>query len=285
MEMMATSKESGLYSDEELEKIFNDGIKDIKDSLEASRIEDKRYERDVILAWTQGAFKDVAKSYAYDDTELQKMQQYFELMLANPDGMGRDSLLNLFSGVEMNSRDVELLNGSLSVLKDIEKQFGFDFVDEWTKLNEEIGDSVFTLDDFYDALTKSIDGVTVLSVEDILPSAEEFKEQPKLYDEILSEWARVSNYIISISGEFDEAGFNEYWDKFIAEKRMELQQSFPTPSSYGPQLPTGVGKDGKLDISISFDVENANVNNVKTDTVLHGINVWGNPDLTVTNGK
>lgn len=238
MEMMALSKESGKYSDEELEKIFNDGIKDIKENLEASRIEDKRYEREVILAWTEGAFKNMAKSYASDDDELRKMQQYFELMLTNPEGMDRKAVGSLFSGVEMNSRDVELFNGTFAVLDDMKKRLGLDFVSEWAQLNEEIGDSVFTLDDFYDALTRAMDDVTVLSVEDILPSIEEFKEQPKKYAEVLYEWARASNYAVTISGEFDSAAFDEYMDKYIAEKQAQLNL-FPTASSYTQQTTTG----------------------------------------------
>lgn len=270
MEMMALSKESGKYSDEELEKIFNDGIKDIKENLEASRIEDKRYEREVILAWTEGAFKNMAKSYASDDDELRKMQQYFELMLTNPEGMDRKAVGSLFSGVDMNSRDVELFNGTFAVLDDMKKRLGLDFVSEWAQLNEEIGDSVFTLDDFYDALTRAMDDVTVLSVEDILPSIEEFKEQPKKYDEVLSEWARVSNYAVTISGEFDSAAFDEYMDKYIAEKRAQLNL-FPTASSYTQQ--TSV--DSNIQQTFEFPIY---INDEHTETITANAPVALRPD-------
>lgn len=262
MEQKAAAIASGEYSDTELDKLMEDGIKKINENIEASRIEDKRKERDVILAWTQGAFTDMAKSYAYDDTELQKMQQYFQLMLTNPKGMEREEVGKLFSGLELDSREIDLFNRSMTMLDDMKKHFGVDIAEELATLNEEIGDTAFTLDDFYGALTKSVDDVTILSVEDILPSVEEFKKQPELYDEVLTAWAAEQNYFVKISGEFDSAAFDEWWDKYLAEKRAQLQPLFPTPSSYAPQLP--VGKDGKLDISISLDVENAEVGNVKT---------------------
>lgn len=262
MEQKAAAIASGEYSDTELDKLMEDGIKKINENIEASRIEDKRKERDVILAWTQGAFTDMAKSYAYDDTELQKMQQYFQIMLTNPGGMEREEVGKLFSGLELDSREIDLFNRSITMLDDMKKHFGVDIAEELATLNEEIGDTAFTLDDFYGALTKSVDDVTILSVEDILPSVEEFKKQPELYDEVLTAWAAEQNYFVKISGEFDSAAFDEWWDKYLTEKRAQLQSPFPTPSSYGPQLPAG--KDGKLDISISLDVENAEVGNVKT---------------------
>lgn len=264
MEMMAVSKASGEYSNEELEKLFNDGIKDIKENLEASRIEDKRYERDVILAWTQGAFKSMAESISSDPEQLKKMQDYFDLMVKTPENI---DLNDLFSGFVLNDSDMKAFDGAYTALDKIKKQFGIDFAEEWTKLNEEIGDSAFSLEEFYDAAAKVVDNVTPLSVDDILPSIEQFKEQPKLWDEILGEWASVSSYSVSITGEIDTAAIDEHMSKYIAEKQSQLQL-FSAPSSYvssgtGALMGAQLGAEQYFNIQLNIDGVNMGKQTVK----------------------
>ncbi len=266
MEMMAVSKASGEYSNEELEKLFNDGIKDIKENLEASRIEDKRYERDVVLAWTQGAFKNMAESISSDPEQLRKMQDYFDLMVKTPENI---DLNDLFSGLVLNDSDMRAFDGAYAALDKIKKQFGMDFAEEWAKLNEEIGDSAFSLEEFYDAAAKVVDNVTPLSVDNILPSIEQFKEQPKLWDEILGEWASVSSYSVSITGEIDTAAIDEHMSKYIAEKQSQLQL-FSAPSNYvstgtGALMGAQLGAEQYFNIQLNIDGVNMGKQTVKTN--------------------
>ncbi len=264
MEMITAAKASGEYSDDELEKLFNDGIKDIKENLEASRIEDKRYERDVILTWTQGAFKNMAESISSDPEQLRKMQDYFDLMVKTPENI---DLNDLFSGLVLNDSDMKAFDGAYTALDKIKKQFGMDFAEEWAKLNEEIGGSAFSLEEFYDAAAKVVDNVTPLSVDDILPSIEQFKEQPKLWDEILGEWASVSSYSVSITGEIDTAAIDEHMSKYIAERQSQLQL-FSAPSNYvspGASALAGaqLGAEQYFNIQLNIDGVNMGKQTVK----------------------
>jgi len=279
--MVAAAKESGKYSDEQLEKIKQDEIEKVKKNVEDSRIEDKRYERDVLLAWTQGAFTNMAKSFTTDPDQLKKMQDYFDLMIKTPEGI---DINELFSGVALDPSDMSAINSTYEALEKMKKHFGMDFAEEWARLNEEIGDSLFSLDDFYDAAAKVVDNVTPLDVEKFLPSIEKFKEQPKLWDEILGEWAGAANYSVSITGNVNTDAIDQYMEKYIAEKNKELNFNFPTPSNYAPQIP--FDKDGKIDISLSLDVNNAQVDNAKAETVLRG-DFWGRRSDTniINNGN
>ncbi len=282
MSMVAASKESGKYTDEQLEKMKQDEIEKVKKNIEDSRIEDKRNERDVLLAWTQGTFTDMAKSFTTDPDQLKKMQDYFDLMIKTPEGI---DINELFSGVALDPSDMSAINSTYEALEKMKKHFGMDFAEEWAKLNEEIGDSLFSLDDFYDAAAKVVDNVTPLDVEKFLPSIEKFKEQPKLWDEILGEWAGAANYSVSITGNVDTDAIDQYMEKYIEEKNKELNLNFPTPSNYAPQNP--VGKDGKIGISISVDVESANADSIKQARINHlAVTTFeGNIDPYMNNGK
>lgn len=266
MSMVAAGKESGKYSDEQLEKLKQDEIKNVTESMEAAKIEDKRYERDIILAWMQGAFKDMAESISPDPEQVKKMQDYFDLMVKTPESV---DLNDLFSGLVLNDSDMKAFDGAYTALDKIKKQFGIDFAEEWTKLNEEIGDSAFSLEEFYDAAAKVVDNVTPLSVDDILPSIEQFKEQPKLWDEILGEWASVSSYSVSITGEIDTAAIDEHMSKYIAEKQSQFQL-FSAPSNYvspgtGALMGAQYGAEQYFNIQLNIDGVNLGKQTVKTN--------------------
>ena len=266
MSMVAAGKESGKYSDEQLEKLKQDEIKNVTESMEAAKIEDKRYERDIILAWMQGAFKDMAESISPDPEQVKKMQDYFDLMVKTPESV---DLNDLFSGLVLNDSDMKAFDGAYTALDKIKKQFGIDFAEEWTKLNEEIGDSAFSLEEFYDAAAKVVDNVTPLSVDDILPSIEQFKEQPKLWDEILGEWASVSSYSVSITGEIDTAAIDEHMSKYIAEKQSQFQL-FSAPSNYvspgtGALMGAQLGAEQYFNIQLNIDGVNLGKQTVKTN--------------------
>lgn len=264
MEMIASAKETG-KSDEELEKLLNDGIEKIKKDIEASRVEDKRHERDVILTWTQGAFKNMAESISPDPVQVKKMQDYFDLMVKAPENV---DLNDLFSGLILNDSDMKAFNGAYAALEKMEKYFGMDFAEEFTRLNEEIGDSAFSLDEFYDAAARVVDNITPISVDDILPSIEEVKEQPQLWTEILGEWASAANYSVSITGIFDQEGFDKYMEEYFAGKNLNFQP--PTPSNYvspgaGALAGAQLGAEQYFNIQLNIDGVNMGKQTVKTN--------------------
>ena len=174
-------------------------------------------------------------------------------------------------------------------LEELNRQFGVDLMYEWRNLNDVIGDTGGSVDEFYDSFEYLLNHTKGLEVYDLFPKLDDFKEYPKEFTKIVTEWLDKTNFDpIYMSVELDTTKADKWLDEFITkynngEITLNKQPVFPTPSSYAPQLP--IGKDGKLDISIALDVENANVNNVKTNTVLRGTSFWGNTDLTVTNGK
>ena len=263
MEMIASAKETG-KSDEELEKLLNDGIKKIKEDIEASRIEDKRYERDVILAWTQGAFTNMAESFATDPEELRKMQEVFELLIKTPEGVDINSLL---TDAVTDNYDRSIFDRTFSALEKMEKYFGMDFAEEYTRLNEEIGDSAFSLEEFYDAAARVADSITPISIDNILPSIEEVKTQPELWSEIIGEWTRAANYSVSITGVFDKEGFDEYMQAYLAEKKLQFQPLAPTPSSYASQAPYAVGMQPvQQEFTFPIIIDGVTKETVKTDT-------------------
>ncbi len=218
---------AGEIDETEFERQKEELLQLADDKVKALDINSKRNEREAVLAWTQGAFTNIAKSFAFDDTELEKMQQYFKLILTNPDGMDAESVGKLLP--QMDQRDVELFYSTYGALDEMKKQLGFDFFEKWTELNDTIGDTMYTTEDFFDALTNLIDNVTPLSVNDILPTLEKFKEYPDKYTEILREWADKQHYTIELKGEIDEEAFNDYWDEFISDTKKE---QLALPSSF-----------------------------------------------------
>lgn len=154
-------------SDAEIEAFKQREIEEVKKSLQEMEIESKRYQRDILTAYAQGAFKDMAKSFAYDDEELKKMQEYFNLLLTMPDTVDEKTV---FSMVELDHRSVDLLNHARYLINDgMEDHFGIDLLGELEELDNAIGDSVFSLDDYYDALESTVADFTGLDVDDILP--------------------------------------------------------------------------------------------------------------------
>lgn len=178
-------------------------------------------------------------------------------------------------------------------LEELNRQFGVDFMYEWRNLNEVIGDTGGSVDEFYDSFEYLLKHIVGLETEDLFPKLDELKEYPEEFTKVVSEWLDKTNFDpIYMSVELDTTKADKWLDEFITkynngEITLNNQPVFPTPSSYAPQLP--VGKDGKIDISISLDVENANVGSVKANpsTVLRGDSFWGNVkvDPVIDNGK
>lgn len=251
MEQMEAAKEDG-KSEAELEQLKQSALEYLKQDIAESRIEDKRYEREVILAWAQGYVQNAAKSYAYDPEAQENIPKIFDMYIK---GFGNaDAVPVDFAITDTFDRSQFDVIGT--ILKDMKENSGIDLFDELAQLNKEIGDSAYSLDDFYDAALKVADSFTPISVENILPTLEDLKEQPQKWSEMLSEWAKAANYNITMLGEFDEKGFNKEMDAYLARNKKLLEigvkltpaepnsefigtqntsyvsKNLPTPSSY-----------------------------------------------------
>lgn len=227
--------------------------------MEAAKIDDKRYERDVILAWIEGASKDLIEAAEVDSEMAQKVKDALEMMLMAPAGISSYDFMSQF---QVSEQDLPAFNIARYKVLEPMKEMGFDAVREISALNEEIGDGIYSFDEFSEKYTDMVEKFAPFEIDDIMPTLEEFKERPEEYAEVWSKWLELQNWCITVGVDFDGSEAEEEWNKFLAGERAKFQSPFPTPSSYGPQLPAG--KDGKLDISISLDVENAEVGNVKT---------------------
>ncbi len=279
MEMVAAAKANGA-SDEEIERLKQSEIEKVKQNMEAARIEDKRYERDVLLAWIEGASKDLLEAADVDAEMAEKVKEALEMMLMAPAGTSMNDFMSQF---QVSEQDLPAFNIMWQKVIYPMNDMGFNVLQEIDKLNEEIGEGIYSFDEFSDKYADLVEKFAPFEIDDIMPTLEEFKERPEEYAEVWNKWLELQNWCITLGVDFDGSEAEEEWNKFLAGERAKFQSPFPAPSSYAPQIP--VDKDGKLDISISLDVENAKTNNV--ETALRGTSFWRtNIDTNViNNGK
>ncbi len=237
----------------EIEAMKEQEFKTIGENINQMALENKRYEREVILAYTQGAFTRLAESYTKDPEQLDIMQKYFKLLVAAPDGIDAKDTFTQVSAY-IGSDKNEALYRAEAVLEDIKKEFGLDFIAEWKRLNDEIGDNIYSVEEFNQALVESLDSVTAIDLDQILPKVEDFEKRPKEWQKILSDFAAYAEYQIWIDAKLDTTEVDEFLKKIAEENNFESKLSIqqpkedpykygsysPSPSSYiGPQLPFG----------------------------------------------
>ena len=212
---------AGEINKDEYEKQKAELFKEADEKVKSYEINSARYQREVILAFSQGAFKDMAEGYALDDEELAKMQEYYNLLISMPKGVDAGEI---FSGIELDPRSVELLSQVRHILSDkMEDHFGLDLKSELEALDSVIGDSAYTsTDDYLKALQDTIGDFTGLEVEGILPSIEEFKTYPEAYTEILNAWAQEQQAKIILGVELDTTGASEELKELMANRRAVI---------------------------------------------------------------
>lgn len=237
LSMLGTSLAAGEISEEEYEQKKAELFKEADEKIKAMEINSARHQREVLLAFAQGAFTNVAKSYTSDEDELKKMQTYYDLLLQMPDNLSEAHLLEY---VYLGNRTNQLMqNVHYGVLEDIKKQFGLDIMSELEKLNTEIGDSAFDLNDYYKTIETTLDDFTGLDVDDILPTLEEFKDRPEAYTAILNQWLQYQSYAIQLGVEFDkEDAINELND-FI-KQNYKISPYINTSANNGENQQTTV---------------------------------------------
>lgn len=217
LSMLGTSLAAGEITNEEYELQKAELFKEADEKIKEMEINSKRYQREVILAFAQGAFTDVAKSYTKDEDELKKLQTYFDLLLQMPENVSEGELLEF---VDLDDRTDQLMHavtGRKGLISEIKEQFGLDLMSELEKLNTEIGDSVFDLNDYYNTLETTLDDFTGLDVDSILPTLEEFKDRPEEYTAILNQWLQYQSYSIQLGIEFDKDKATNKLNDFIKQ--------------------------------------------------------------------
>lgn len=211
--MLGTALAAGKITNEEYEQKKAERLKKADETVKKMEIESKRYQREILLAFAQGAFTNLAKSYANDEDDLKKMQEYFDLLTSMPDKVSDAKLLEF---VNHDEHTGQLMNSvTYGVLRDLKKQFGLDLMSELEELNAEIGDSAAGLNDYYKTLEDTLGDFTGLDVDSILPTLEEFKDRPEAYTAILNQWLQYQSFSIQMGVEFDTEAATKQLNDFI----------------------------------------------------------------------
>lgn len=208
-------------SGEEIELSKKDDFKVIAEDMKELELQSKRYEREIILAFAQGTFTRMAELYTKDPEQLDIMQKYFELMVSAPKGVDPKQTFSGISAFMGNDINEALYRADAIINNDIKKEFGLDFAAEWERLNDEIGDSVYSVEYFNNAVEDALNSVTAIDLDQILPKVEDFEKRPKEYQRILSEFAAYTEYAIRMNVELDTTEVDEFFNKFAKDVGLD----------------------------------------------------------------
>lgn len=134
-------------SDAEIDAFKKREMKQVEESLKEMELKSKRYQRDILTIWGLTAFEKVSESQG-NFSENKKLQELFKLRLNTPKGVDyRPVYQQIIPAMAGGFTQQERF-----VLDEINRQFGVDFLHEWNELNDAIGDTGASVDDFYDSL-------------------------------------------------------------------------------------------------------------------------------------
>lgn len=202
LSMLGASLEAGKITNEEYEQKKAELFKEADDTIKEMEINSQRYQREVLIAYAQGAFTNMSKSIDRDPEDLKVMQDYFNLLLTMPDEVREKRMLPMSN----------IINGYIDEL------FGLDLTGELEKLDAAIGDSAYSLEDYYNALDDLVRDLPEVDVDDILPTLAEFKDRPEAYTDIFMQWLKYQNYSIEIGVEFDTTDADKQLNDFVSQK-------------------------------------------------------------------
>lgn len=248
-------RENGL-SDEEYEQLKKEWLDEVDESIKAMELEANRYERDIVMAFAEGAFTDMAKAWREGDPEGQeRLKQYFDLLRNMPDDF---DLSNVFSRLSLG--DAEDLQAAYSILGEIEEQFGIDIPKEVQRLNEAIGDTGKNTEDFFISLQNILGSVQGLEVDSLLPKIEDFEKYPDEYSRILAAWVEYSKYTVSVGVEINTEEADKFLNDYIST-RLGIETNSPyysfQPSDFvGPQLPPSGLYTPEIKVEIPVNIDN-----------------------------
>ena len=216
LSMLGSELAAGKISKDEYERQKTELLKEADEQIKDLEIKSQQYQREIILAFAQGAFSNIANRYTKDEDDLKKMREYFDLLTQMPEKIGEADLLQYIDFD--NYTDQLMMTVKDGILGDIKKQFGLDLMSELKELDAAIGDSADSLEGYYSNVEETLSDFTGLDVDGILPTLEEFKDRPEAYTEILNQWLQLQSYSIQIGVEFDTAAATAQINDFISQK-------------------------------------------------------------------
>lgn len=283
---IAYGMQNGTMTKDEAERYKKEQFALIDDSIKANEIESKKYERDVIAAWARGAFTGIAKTT--DGTEIgqKKLMQYFDLLLSKPGNVSGIQEIAYALG------DEEYLNETFGAFERMEREFGINFIDEWNRLNDEIGDSAEQNGEEYIDCLKRVFENSGIGVDTILPTLDSFKDYGTDSAKLATEAALGYSENLVIPIDFGVQVDTTEADNWLTEYKKELGGLTISPSVYAQQpssysalrnpLPYG---DNEIAIKLYF--EDKEIGTVGQTNLFEGTNreKLYNIPITVNNGK
>lgn len=283
---IAYGLQNGTMTEDEAERYKKEQFALIDDSIKANEIESKKYERDVIAAWARGAFTGIAKTT--DGTEIgqKKLMQYFDLLLSKPGNVSGIQEIAYALG------DEEYLNETFGAFERMEREFGINFIDEWNRLNDEIGDSAEQNGEEYIDCLKRVFENSGIGVDTILPTLDSFKDYGTDSAKLATEAALGYSENLVIPIDFGVQVDTTEADNWLTEYKKELGGLTISPSVYAQQpssysalrnpLPYG---DNEIAIKLYF--EDKEIGTVGQTNLFEGTNreKLYNIPITVNNGK
>ena len=270
---LGAERAAGEITDEEYEKQKADLFKKADDTVKELEIKSARYQREILTTWANMAFDKIIDAQGYSAENKKKIKEVFDLMLNAPDGVRPADILNRVDGrYAMNLSRMVDYN-----LEELNRQFGVDFMYEWRNLNEVIGDTGGSVDEFYDSLDYLLKHTEGLEVDNLLSKMEELKDRPKEYIEGFKEWMDKTNFDpIHMSVELDTTEADKWLDEVLTkynngEITLNKQPVFPTPSSYASQAPFAAGMQPvQQEFTFPIVIDGVTTETVKanTETVL-----------------
>ncbi len=201
--MKANDMRSKGASESEIEAMKKEAFTHIDKNMRELEIKEKQYEWEVISAYSEGALSNMSKGLEIE--EQKRLKDYFNLLTSMPEDFDLEKLEREI-GAEAKNSIIAAMAMSLAM----EQEVGLNPIEEWEKLNEEIGDAGVNVEEFYSSLS-SIAERYGLNVDDFLPDTEEFKNQLNESSKVIDEWASATNPQITVTMNPDM----ELVDKFM----------------------------------------------------------------------
>ncbi len=276
--LMKLSGMSSDYSEAEIEAMKAEDFEKIANDMEAMKLKDKRYERDVILAWTRGSFSNMADHISEDPETQKKLRQYFELMLSKPANVD-------ISEFALQLGDVGYIDRVYRILEEMKAQFGLDFEAEWTKLSEEIGDNGgIVVEEYYSNLEAILNDTERIDADSLMPKVEAFKElggdSGQAYTDAIAGWIAETDYTITIGTELDTLAADEWLSQYTKDKLgYEWVEGVTSSYAQQPNKAAAPAERNYFEFPIYIDNELKGTVEVKSQRTL------GGTDFLVTNAK
>ena len=264
---LGSERAAGEITDEEYEKQKADLLKEVDDTVKELEVKSARYQREILTTWAHTAFDKIVDAQGYSAENVKKVKEVFDLMLNAPDGVRPADILNRVDGqYAMNLTKMVGYN-----LDELNRQFGVDFMYEWRNLNEVIGDTGGSVDEFYDSLEYLLKHTEGLEVDDLFPKLDDLKEYPDELTKVVIEWLDKTNFDpIKIPVELDTTEADKWLDEYIAKSSgngIPQQSPAPTPSSYASQAPSAAGMQPvQQEFTFPIVIDGVTTETVKTNT-------------------